>query len=57
MTEVERKLLFWCAGMLVRGHSLDADEVAEIKGLIGELLAETPHDELPSMSSLGEPVA
>jgi hypothetical protein len=57
MTEVERKLLIWCAGMLVRGHSLDASEIEEVKGLIAELLAETPHDELPSMTSLSDPVA
>jgi hypothetical protein len=52
MTEVERKLLIWCAGMMLRGHSLDASEIEEIKGLIAELLAETPHDELPSMTAL-----
>ena len=56
MTGTERKLLLWCAAMLIRGHSLESSETEEIKGLIGELMSGTPHKELPSMTAFGEPL-
>lgn len=55
MTEAERKLLLWCGMMLLRGHSLSTDEVAEIKDLLGELMKKQPVSGIPREAPLEEP--
>jgi hypothetical protein len=53
MTEAERKLLLWCAMMLLRGHSLVPEETEEIEGLISGLVKKAPASTIPGAVAVG----